>query len=104
MADTQVKAAVQPISVELDELIAGMLDKVVRYKYKDRIALHGVVSVEKEIRFLREEVLKDLIRARHEALANQMKERVLKEASAYFRLLVSKGTPVDQAYKMAYDQ
>lgn len=90
------------ITITLDEFTTAKLIALVKYANKDRIALHGVVSVEKEIRNLSTDFLADKVASLHKALTTQIKDRVDKDVSAYFRLLVSKGTPVDKAYEMAY--
>lgn len=100
-ADGVVK---QDVTLTFDDLTLEQLIALVKYQHKDRIALHGIVSVQKEINFLASEFIKDMVTSRYKQLANQLKERKEKDTSAYFRLLIAKGTPVDQAYKMAYGQ
>ena len=92
------------MTITLDGLAVDNLLALVKYAHKDRIALHGIVSVQKEINFLSIEFVKDMVASRHKQLANQLKDRRDKDTSEYFRLLIAKGTPVDQAYKMAYGQ
>ena len=92
------------LTITLDEFVSAKLIALVKYANKDRIALHGVVSVEKEILNLSQEFLADKIASFHKALTNQIKDRKDKDTSAYFRLLVAKGEPVDKAYKMAYGE
>lgn len=111
MADT--KESVSPkadgvstkdFTLALDESTTDKLFSLVKYQHKDRIALFGIVSVQKEINILSSDFLKDMIDSRFKQLASQLKDRKEKDTSAYFRLLIAKGTPVEQAYKMAYGQ
>jgi len=92
------------VTLTIDESMAEKLYSLVKYQHKDRIALFGVVSVQKEINTLSIDFLRDMIDSRHKQLASQLKDRKEKDTSAYFRLLIAKGTPVEQAYKMAYGQ
>jgi hypothetical protein len=92
------------VTLTLDESIAEKLFSLVKYQHKDRIALFGIVSVQKEINSLSVDFIKDMIESRFKQLATQLKDRKEKDTSAYFRLLIAKGMPVDQAYKMAYGQ
>jgi hypothetical protein len=92
------------VTLTLDELTAEKLFAIVKYKHKDRIALHGIVSVQKEMTFLSNDLVKEMVIARFDQLQKQISDRLNKDTSEYFRLLIAKGTPVDQAYKMAYGQ
>lgn len=113
MATIQTKDVVSPnadgVERKTEELISELdtatLDKLmalVKYRHKDRIALYGIVNVQKEMKFLCTEWVRDLVAQQFKQLSNQIKDRQDKDKSAYFRLLISKGTAVDQAYTMAY--
>jgi hypothetical protein len=107
MADTKVvspqaNGVDKQATTVFDELTTEKLHAIVKYRHKDRIALHGVASVQREMDFLCTDLLKDMIISRFDQLQNQIKDRQEKDTSAYFRLLIAKGTPVSDAYKMAY--
>ena len=112
-AKTETKDVVSPnangvatkeFSCKLNEMTTTKLLALVKYANKEQIALFGTVAVEKELGRLSTEFISEMIASRYKQQENQLKDRANKKTSEYFRLLVSKGVPVDQAYKLAYGQ
>ena len=92
------------MTITLDEFNTSKLVSLVKYANKDMLALHGVTSIEKELNRLATEWVADKVAGLYKQLEKQMKERRDKDVSAYFRLLIAKGTDIAVAYKMAYGE
>ena len=91
------------VVVVVDHITAQKLDAVCKYQHANEIALRGQHIIPANLQGWRENLVEKLVTARFDALEKQIKERDAKELSAYFRLLVAKGTDVASAYAHVYE-
>lgn len=95
---TPVKEHVHEITIVPE--ILSLLWSIQKYQEKDKIALFGEASLNKSefiARFLRTNA-----QATYDALKKRVTEKAQQERDSFFRLLVSRGMALAEAYKMAY--
>jgi hypothetical protein len=77
------------------------LDACVNYQYRDTLSVMGALQREKQNNFLRKDLLRDLIEAKHKIVETTLQNKVSRAATAYQNLMIAQGKNPLVAYFIA---
>jgi hypothetical protein len=101
MAADIVKAAVEPIVVEIDGVRGQELDELIRYRKAKHIYSKGEKWFQNNLEEFRKELLETIISAQFVQRKKMDEKQEKTDALEYFQLLVSRGVDKIQAMEMA---
>jgi len=97
-----VNAANESKMIEISGTSFQRLETVVRYLNREKIAARGDNWFKKNFDSLVTDSIETLITAREKAINDYMDKKELAAKDELFRVLMSKGTAIEVAYKDAY--
>lgn len=103
IAEEIMKDATEDVVMEFSSTTYQQITKLARYINRTTIFNRGERAwKENQDAWLRQ-ALEQVVDARHTQLQKQMEKSEKDAANEYFQLLVSRGTPVPEAFKMAFN-
>lgn len=97
-----VNDAVESKMIEISGTCFQRLETVTRYLNREKIAARGDNWFKKNFDSLVTDTVETLVTAREKAINDYMDKKELGAKDELFRLLMSKGTAIEVAYKDAY--